>query len=145
MCSSDLDKPPVWLDAGREFFLELMNDLRNEASQHAILCHNTLFDGAILSWKYGIKPKAWLDTLSMARAIHGVDAGGSLKALAQRYELGQKGEEVIHAIGKRRQDFDVVGIDRYGDYCCNDVDITRRLFDRLSVGFPVGEIGRAHV
>jgi hypothetical protein len=26
----------------------------------AILCHNTAFDGAILSWRFGIKPKLWL-------------------------------------------------------------------------------------
>jgi len=28
-----------------------------------VLAHNTQFDGAILSWRYGIKPKGWLDTL----------------------------------------------------------------------------------
>jgi len=49
------------------------------------LAHNTQFDGAILNWHFGIKPKGYLDTLCMARAIHGVDAGGSLKALAERY------------------------------------------------------------
>ena len=44
-----------------------------------VLAHNTQFDGAILSWLFDIKPKGWLDTLCMARAIHGVDAGGSSK------------------------------------------------------------------
>ena len=34
-----------------------------------VLAHNTLFDGAIMSWKFGIKPMGWFDTLSMARAI----------------------------------------------------------------------------
>jgi hypothetical protein len=32
-----------------------------EYTDKAILCHNTACDGAILSWKYGIKPKLWLD------------------------------------------------------------------------------------
>ncbi len=41
----------------------------------AILCHNTAFDGAILSWHYGIKPKLWLDTLSMARPLHQMTGG----------------------------------------------------------------------
>ena len=70
-----------------------------------LLCHNTLFDGAILSWIFGLQPFAYLDTLCMARAIHGVNAGGSLKALAERYELGEKGTEVLDALGKRLEDF----------------------------------------
>jgi hypothetical protein len=48
--------------------------------QSAMLGHNVLFDGAILAWKFGIVPAFYFDTLCMARAIHGVDAGGSLKA-----------------------------------------------------------------
>ena len=49
-----------------------------------VLAHNTQFDGAILSWHFNIKPKGWLDTLCMARALHGVDAGGSLAVLVER-------------------------------------------------------------
>jgi DNA polymerase len=110
-------------------------------SQHAILCHNTMFDGAILSWLYGIKPKVWLDTLCMARAIHGVEAGGSLKALAERYELGVKGDEVINALGKRRVDFSDADLDRYGAYCRNDVDLTYNLFlQLLKQDFPKQEL-----
>ena len=60
-----------------------------------LLCHNTLFDGAILAWTYGLKPAGFLDTLSMARAVHGVDAGGSLAKLAIRYNIGEKGDEEI--------------------------------------------------
>jgi len=47
-----------------------------------LLCHNIHFDGAILAWIFGIVPKVYIDTLSMARAIHGTNAGGSLKALS---------------------------------------------------------------
>jgi len=104
------------------------------------LAHNTQFDGAILSWKFGIKPKAWLDTLCMARAIHGVDAGGSLKALAERYNIGVKGDAVISAMGKRRADFSAEDLSDYGKYCCNDVSLTRDLFDLLLEGFPVKEL-----
>ena len=68
-------------------------------SSSALVCHNTLFDGCILSWKYGITPAFMYDTLCMARALHGVDVGGSLKALATRYEIGAKCEEVILAEG----------------------------------------------
>ena len=105
-----------------------------------VLAHNTAFDGAILSWHFGITPKGWLDTLCMARAIHGVDAGGSLKALAERYEIGVKGDEVINALGKRRADFDADALARYGAYCCNDVDLTYDLFNILMKPFPPREL-----
>lgn len=106
----------------------------------AVLCHNTMFDGAILNWHYGVKPKAWLDTLCMARAIHGVDVGGSLKALAERYALGEKGTEVLNALGKRHADFSAVDLHKYGSYCINDVNLTRDLFDRIAQGFPRQEL-----
>lgn len=105
-----------------------------------VLAHNTQFDGAILSWKFGIKPKAWLDTLCTARAVHGVDAGGSLKALAERYKIGVKGDEVVSAMGKRRSDFDPAALAAYGKYCCNDVVLTFDLFNLLLEGFPLKEL-----
>lgn len=105
-----------------------------------VLCHNTMFDGAILGWRLGIKPKVWADTLCMARALHGVEVGGSLAALAQRYALGEKGREVINALGKRRADFSDVELARYGDYCLNDVELTYKLFSRLLPAFPKQEL-----
>jgi len=108
-------------------------------TEHAILCHNTLFDGAILAWKYGVKPGMWFDTLCMARAIHGVDAGGSLAKLVTRYGLGEKGTEVINALGKRRADFTAQELHRYGGYCKNDADLTYKLFNILANGFPDNE------
>ena len=105
-----------------------------------VLAHNTAFDGSILTWRFGITPKVWLDTLCMARAIHGVDVGGSLKFLAEKYEIGQKGTEVVNALGKRRVDFSREEMDRYGTYCRNDVDLTYSLFQILIDRFPASEL-----
>ena len=52
------------------------------------VAHNAMFDMAILSWHYNIKPMAIGDTLSMARAVHGTEVGGSLEKLAVHYGLG---------------------------------------------------------
>jgi DNA polymerase I-like protein with 3'-5' exonuclease and polymerase domains len=107
----------------------------------AVLCHNAQFDGAILAWRYGIVPAKYFDTLCMARAIHGVDAGGSLAALAKRYDLGEKGTEVIDALGKRKQDFTPADLHRYGSYCINDVNLTFALFSSfISNYFPQSEL-----
>ena len=107
----------------------------------ALLAHYASFDGAILSWNFGIKPKAVFDTLCMARALHGVDAGGSLSALVERYQLGRKGTEVLDALGKNRKDFEDADLAQYGEYCKNDVNLTRALFNRLlDEGFPTAEL-----
>lgn len=105
-----------------------------------IICHNTMFDGSILGWRYGVKPKLWADTMSMARFAHGVHESASLAALAKKYELGVKGTEVINALGKRRQDFTPEDLARYGEYCVNDVDLTYELFKALVPLVPKQEI-----
>ena len=109
-------------------------------SKRAILCHNTAFDGAILSWHFGIKPRLWLDTLSMARPLHNVTVGGSLAKLAAHYGLGKKGDEVVAALGKRRKDFTAADLAQYGEYCKNDVNLTYALWNKMKVGFPASEL-----
>jgi len=127
----------VWFSGSKEKTKEFLDSLN--LGERAVLCHNTLFDGAILSWVFGIKPAFWFDTLSMARALCGVDVGNSLAKLADRYSLGAKGDEVIHADNKRRVDFSPAELDRYGQYCKNDVDLTYALFLRLQQEFPEDE------
>ena len=104
------------------------------------LAHNAIFDGAILNWHFNIKPKGWLDTLSMGRALHGTNVGGSLKVLAQYYGIGEKGTEVENALGLRRIDFSPEQLARYGEYCMNDVALTWQLFGNMSKDFPQVEL-----
>ena len=105
-----------------------------------VLCHNMQFDGAILAWKFGIIPYIYVDTLCMARAVHGVDVGGSLAFLVEKYELGKKGTEVDDAQGKYITGFTLSELEQYGRYCINDVELTKKLFDILSKDFPLGEL-----
>jgi DNA polymerase I-like protein with 3'-5' exonuclease and polymerase domains len=106
----------------------------------ALLCHNTQFDGAILSFRYNIIPGLYLDTLCMARAIHGVDVGGSLAFLVEKYNLGRKGTEVVDAKGKRLEDFTAQDLAQYGEYCKNDTELTHKLFQILAPDFPENEV-----
>ena len=109
-------------------------------SDAAILAQNTMFDGAILSWLYGVKPKVWFDTMNMGRALHGVEASASLRALAERYGIGQKGFEVLAAKGKRRADFTAKEAEKYGEYCIQDVELTYQLFKIMGANFPRKEL-----
>ena len=105
-----------------------------------LLCHNTQFDGAILSFIFNIVPAIYLDTLGMARAKHGVDVGGSLAFLVEYYQLGKKGTEVIDAKGKRVEDFELQDLKQYGEYCKNDVELTYKLYNVLAQDFPANEL-----
>jgi hypothetical protein len=94
---------PIWYSGTKSFLKQILDtyDLPN----NLVVAHNAMFDVAILSFVFDIRPKGIADTLSMARAIHGAEVGGSLKALAEHYGLGVKGTEVLQAQGKRRIDF----------------------------------------
>lgn len=105
-----------------------------------VLAHNTMFDGAILSWRFGINPALWLDTLCMGRALYGVEVSGSLAAMAERENLGKKGTEVLNALGMRRKDFSQERLATYGDYCLNDVNLTYKIFQKLLPSFPKKEL-----
>jgi DNA polymerase I-like protein with 3'-5' exonuclease and polymerase domains len=111
-----------------------------ELDKHLVIAHNAMFDMAILNWQFDIRPKGIADTLSMARAIHGTEVGGSLAKLAEHYGLGVKGTEVLNALGKRRIDFNTQDLAQYGEYCKNDVVLTMGLFEALSAGFPPTEL-----
>lgn len=105
-----------------------------------VVAHNALFDMAILNWHFDIRPKAIADTLSMARAIHGIEVGNSLKKLAEHYKLGVKGTEVVDAINLQRCDFSEQQLAAYGMYCINDVDLTYDLFLTLLPQFQKVEL-----
>jgi len=105
-----------------------------------VIAHNTAFDGAILSWRYGVKPKAWFDTMCMGRALHGTEHSVSLKAMSERYGIGAKGNEVIMAKGKRLVDFTTQEIRDYARYCINDVELTYELFSQMVRTFPRQEL-----
>lgn len=128
-----------------EWFTGSMQETKNWLQKYPwadamLVAHNAMFDAAILSWRFDVHPRIIADTLSMARARHGVSVGGSLKKLAEQYQIGVKGDEVINALGKRRLDFTPEDLARYGEYCRNDTALTYKLFDIFMETFPKAEL-----
>jgi DNA polymerase len=130
---------PQWASGTHEELATWLNTFDWAAS--TTLAHNAMFDGFILSHHFNIRPKFWVDTLCMGRAIHGVEVSGSLAALAERYGIGKKGTEVHNFKGYRRTDFSEAQLSAYGDYCINDVILTHTLFEQMiAQGFPKKEL-----
>jgi DNA polymerase I-like protein with 3'-5' exonuclease and polymerase domains len=109
---------------------------------NALLCHHTLFDGLILAHHYGIYPKVYLDTMSMAQAkIKPWTGSSSLAKCLEHANLGyKKGDEVRMMFNVPRAALDKPALDSYAAYCCNDTDATYALFQDLKQDFPRDEL-----
>ena len=131
------DAPAKWYSYsdGRKYF-----DVLSPLNHCAVVAHNAMFDAAILNWQFDVKPKLIFDTLSMAKPFHATNVGGSLRALADYYQIGQKGTEILDALGKNLIDFSLDELEAYGRYCKNDVELTRDLFNILRTKLPKNEL-----
>jgi DNA polymerase len=111
-------------------------DWRNSA----VRCHNTLFDGYILTQHCGIRPKLWMDTLAQARMLFPHLRSHSLASMAKHFKLQDKGAEVIQAMGKRREDFDPISLREYQNYCEHDTWLCREMGNKMDPFTPVLEM-----
>ena len=109
-------------------------------SNHLLLAQNCAFDAAILKWKFGIEPVGYLDTMSMAHALHGLSESSSLANLAKLYNQEDKGTAVLAALGKHRVDFTPEELADYGDYCKHDTELTYNIFHLMMKTFPKAEL-----
>tara|TARA_R110000868_G_scaffold66002_2_gene196942 strand:- start:2351 stop:4318 length:1968 start_codon:yes stop_codon:yes gene_type:complete len=104
----------------------------------AVLAHNAQFDVSILSWRYNVRPAFIFDTLSMARALRGVEVGNSLARLATDFSLPPKGTAVHSTDGLKAISQEVEK--ELADYCAHDVYLCEEIFKRLVVGYPTSEL-----
>ena len=104
----------------------------------AVLAHNAQFDVSILGWRYGVSPAFIFDTLSMARALRGVEVGNSLARLASAFGLPEKGQAVHSTNGLRELDAQIE--EELAEYCKHDVFLCERIFSALRVGYPASEL-----
>jgi len=135
-----------WKDLGAEGAATWVprNDLHTffssiDWSRTAVLAHNAQFDVAIMEWHYNAHPAFIFDSLSMARALYGVEVGNSLAKLAARFELPPKGKAVHSTDGM----LDALPDDverELADYCKHDVYLCEEIFKRLAQGYPRKEL-----
>jgi DNA polymerase len=104
----------------------------------AVLAHNAQFDVSIMEWKYNARPCFIFDTLSMARALRGVEVGNSLAKLARDFGLPEKGTAVHSTNGVHELD---AALERdLAEYCKHDVFLCEEIFKRLVDAYPPKEL-----
>jgi len=104
----------------------------------AVLAHNAQFDVSILCWAYAVYPAFIFDTLSMARALRGVEVGNSLAKLADDFGLPPKGQAVHSTDGLVELTPEIEN--ELGEYCAHDVFLCESIFQRLVAGYPIKEL-----
>jgi DNA polymerase bacteriophage-type len=110
-------------------------------SEATLVCHNTPFDGYILTRYYGVTPKFYVDTAAMARAL-APGQSARLKDCAIRQfpddETMRKGDELINAKGI--YDLDPETEEALAGYCIQDVDLTYALYRAMINKMPLKEL-----
>lgn len=106
---------------------------------HSILCHNTAFDGFILSHHYGVVPAYYYDTLSMARGLHSNEIGAGLDEVSIHYGGAGKLEGILDqtqgVLEWSKELFAATA-----PYCANDVDEMIRVFKLMLPQMPSDEV-----
>jgi DNA polymerase I-like protein with 3'-5' exonuclease and polymerase domains len=107
-------------------------------STTAVLAHNAQFDVAILSYVYGHQPCFIFDSLSMARALRGVEVGNSLAKLANEFGLPPKGQAVHSTDGLEELTHEIEF--ELAEYCKHDTFLCEEVFKRLIKDYPAKEL-----
>ena len=127
-------EPTEWV-RGRDLHKHLQ---QYDWDRTAILAHNAQFDVSILAWEYDINPCFIFDTLSMARALRGVEVGNSLARLASAFGLPDKGTAVYATDGLETLTPEIEH--ELAEYCKHDVFLCEEIFKRLIRGYPAKEL-----
>ena len=131
----DLDEPAGDWYSGQTLAKRLA---RVDWANTAVLAHNAQFDVSILEWVYGCHPCFIFDTLSMARALRGVEVGNSLARLAEDFKLPPKGKAVHSTDGLTTLTPEIEN--ELAAYCAHDVYLCEEIFKRLVKGYPASEL-----
>lgn len=107
----------------------------------AVVCHNTLFDGYILTQHYGCTPAYYYDTAAMARGVY-PNQSSRLKDVAQRVfpnnSRMRKGDELVNAKGIVDLPPDIEK--SIAGYCIQDVNLTYAIFKQFISSYPQKEL-----
>ncbi len=128
-CTNQYTNEPLWIDDPIKYTLDSV-----PWDETALLCHHTAFDGLILSHHYGIVPKAYLDTLSMARLMLGNHVSVSLDSLREHFGMPLKRTPYQLFKGKHWSELDDYARQEITAGACDEVESIWTIFNKLLEG-----------
>lgn len=116
---------------------------------HSLLCHNTQFDGFILSHHYDIHPQRLYCTLSMARGLHSNEIGSGLDEVSVFYDGRGKVQGVLEEQMKGIHFKELFANKKLWDssttYCAQDVEEMLHIFKQMVPKMPRVEMDLIHL
>ncbi len=133
------EKTVVYSSANKEDYKTWL--MKQGIHRGAVLCHNTLFDGLILTWLNIPMPPMLLDTLALAQALlKPFHRSISLaKCLEHEHSPLSKGTYVGNMLGRSLESLSASEFQKYAQYCSDDCDGEWWLFNRLKSRMPRDE------
>lgn len=95
---------------------------KHSVASRPLMCHNTQFDGFILSHHYDVIPPFYLDTLGMARGLHGTLSRNDLDTVSRLYGRGGKVKPAALKKVKGIRDLSDELLEALAEYMCGDTD-----------------------
>ena len=126
------DYPARWYDA-RQLKQVLADE---DFSDTAVLVHHAHFDGLILGHRYDVRPRLWLDTLSMARLLFGNHLSVSLDSVRVHCGLERKSTPYEKFKGRHWRELDEATQRELAEGCCDEVESIWTIFGKLAQKFP---------
>ncbi len=124
-----------------KYVKEALHDIFPTGNHHTMLCHNTAFDGTILSWWYGLRAEKYYCTQRISKALWN-QSPSSLDALCKRLfpddSSKWKGKELVKFFNIQR--LTPIQQKTMSQYCIQDVDITFLAFEILWAMMPEEEL-----
>jgi len=131
------DEKTQWF--GEDETADALNEIDWDKAK--LVCHNTPFDGYILTQHYKLIPKYYIDTAAMCRGMF-PGQSARLKDCAIRLfpndATMRKGDELVNAKGIYDLPPDIEK--QIAGYCIQDVDLTYAIFQKLTETFPNDEM-----
>jgi DNA polymerase len=127
--------PAVWYDE---------KELRWQLAQHDwsdtfLICHHSNFDGLILSHHYGVVPKMYGCTLSMARLLLGNHVSASLDSVRKHFGMALKSTPYAYFKGRKWEQITRDVQELIGEGACDEVESIWKIFGEFAKTFPTEE------
>ncbi len=150
MCGIKIGGRPTKVVPGNKVHAELA---KINWATHTLLCHNTQFDGFILSHHYKIKPSFTYCSLSMARGLFSNDIGASLDEVSlylggkgkKKNQFGDSAVEDMKSIHFKELFVNKSLWKQSTEYCRDDVEEMLGIFKTMHARYPKDEIELIHL
>lgn len=128
--------PARWYDEPELRFILQQEDW----SDVFLIAHHAQFDGLILSHHYGVSPKMWGCTLSMARLLIGNHLSVSLDSVRKHFGIPAKTTPYNLFKGKHWNEMTPDVRRQVADGCCDEVESIWKIFKTLLKDLPREEL-----